>query len=138
MSTSLARPRTATVALTVVVAVAAVAALTALIALGAHALGADPAFAPLQPGAYLTFGIAGVLAAIAGWVLVVRIARRSARMLRILVPVLVVASLVPDVVLLLTGFIPGATPVGVIGLMLMHPVVAAVAVLTGRRIAPAR
>ena len=47
-------------------------------------------------------------------------------------------SLVPDVLLLATGFIPGTTVAGVVGLMVMHPIVAAAAVITGRMIAPPR
>lgn len=119
-------------------AVVASAVATTLVAFAALALGADPTFAPLQPQAFLTFATAGTLAALAGWMLVVRFVPRSARLLRVLVPVLVAVSLIPDVVLLLTGFIPGATPTGVLALMLMHPIVAAVATLTGRMIAPPR
>jgi mannitol-specific phosphotransferase system IIBC component len=52
--------------------------------------------------------------------------------------VLFVVTFIPDVVLLATGFLPGATPGAVIALMLMHPVVAGAAVLVGQRIAPAR
>lgn len=126
------------VALTVLAAVAASAIATTLIALVARAVGAGDAFPPLQPAVYLTFAAAGTLAALGGWALVVRLVPRSARVLRVLVPVLVVLSLVPDVVLLITGFIPGATPGAVVALMLMHPVVAASAVVAGQRIAPAR
>lgn len=126
------------VALTVLAAVAASAIATTLIALVARAVGAGDAFPPLQPAVYLTFAAAGTLAALGGWALVVRLVPRSARVLRVLVPVLVVLSLVPDVVLLITGFIPGTTPGGVVALMLMHPVVAASAVVAGQRIAPAR
>lgn len=126
------------VALTVLAAVAASAIATTLIALVARAVGVGDAFPPLQPAVYLTFAAAGTLAALGGWALVVRLVPRSARVLRVLVPVLVVLSLVPDVVLLITGFIPGATPGAVVALMLMHPVVAASAVVAGQRIAPAR
>ena len=133
---STARPFT--VALTVLVAVVASAVGTSLIALVAHLAGVAEGFPPLQPAAYLSFAIAGTLAAIGGWVLLVRLVRRSARLLRVLVPVLVVLSLIPDAVLLATGFIPGATPGAVIALALMHPLVAAVAVVAGSRIAPAR
>jgi hypothetical protein len=124
----------------VLVALAAVASAvaTALVAFAALALGADSTFAPLQPQAYLTFAVAGTIAAIAGWVLVVRFVPRSTRLLRVLVPVLLAVSFIPDIALLLTGFIPGATATGVIGLMLMHPIVAAIATLTGRMIAPPR
>jgi len=131
-------PRALTVTLTVLAAVAASALLTTLIAFVARAAGAGDAFPPLQPQAYLTFATAGTLLAIGGWVLVVRFVARSARLLRVLVPVLVVLSFTPDVVLLLTGFIPGGTPGAVVALALMHPVVAGAAVLAGQRIAPAR
>ena len=126
-----------TLALVALAAVASAVA-TSLVALATLALGADPTFAPLQPPAFLTFAIAGTLAALAGWVLVVRFVPRSARLLRVLVPVLLAVSLIPDVALLLTGFIPGATVPGVIGLMLMHPIVAAVGTVTGRMIAAPR
>ena len=129
------RARTLALALGAVV-VAALASTAS--ALGAIALGADPSFGPLQPPVYLSFAVLGTLAALGGWLLVVRVVRRSARALGILVPGLLVLSLVPDVVLLVTGFIPGTTVAGVVGLMLMHPIVAAVAVLTGRMIAPPR
>src|SRR3546814_6810649 len=88
MSTELIRPRAATAVLLVVAAVAATAIVLSAVAFGALALGADAGFAPLQPGPYLTFGIVGVLASLAGWVLIVRSVRRSARLLRVLVPVL--------------------------------------------------
>lgn len=138
MSTELIRPRAATAVLLVVAAVAATALALTGVAFGALALGADPGFAPLQPGPYLTFGVVGVLAALAGWVLIVRFVRHSARLLRVLVPVLVALSLIPDVVLLIVGFIPGTTPIGVGALMLMHLLVAVVAVVAGQRLAPAR
>lgn len=138
MSTALIRPRAATAALLVFAAVVATAIALTAVAFGALALGADSTFTPLQPGPYLAFGIAGVLAAVAGWVLVVRFVRQSARLLRVLVPVLVLVSFIPDVLLLIGGFIPGTTAVGVVALMLMHVVVAAIAVVTGQRIAPAR
>lgn len=121
----------------VLAGVAASALATSAVAFAARAAGASPDFAPLQPQAYLTFATAGTLLAILGWVLVVRLARRPARLLRVLVPTLLVLSLVPDVVLLFMGFIPNTNPVAVFGLMLMHPIVAGVAVLVGQRIAPA-
>jgi hypothetical protein len=123
-----------------VIALAAVtvAAATTLVAAAALALGADPTFVPLQPAAYLSFAIAGVFAAIGGWVLVVRFVRPSARALAILVPVLLALTLNPDIALLILGFIPGATVTGVVALMLMHPIVAVTATLAGRAIAPPR
>jgi hypothetical protein len=129
-------PRASALALLVLAAVIAAAVATSLVALIAHALGAGEGFMPLQPQAYLTFTVAGTLAALGGWVLVVRWVRRSARVLRVLVPVALLVSWVPDVVMLATDFLPGATPVGVVALMTMHALVAGAAVLAGRRIAP--
>ncbi|HET8895885.1 MAG TPA: DUF6069 family protein [Protaetiibacter sp.] len=131
-------PRASVVALTVLAALVAVGVVTSLIAFVALTAGVGDGFPPLQPQAYLSFALAGTLIALGGWVLIVRFVRRSARLLKVLVPGLFVVTLIPDVVLLVTGFIPGATPGAVIALMLMHPVVAGAAVLAGQRIAPAR
>jgi hypothetical protein len=131
-------PRASVVVLTVLAALVAVGVVTSLIAFVALTAGVGDGFPPLQPQAYLTFALAGTLIALGGWVLIVRFVRRSARLLKVLVPVLFVVTFIPDVVLLATGFIPGATPGGVIALMLMHPVVAGAAVLAGQRVAPAR
>jgi len=136
-TTSTTAPAASRVAVLLLAAAALSAAATSIVAFGALALGAEPSFAPLQPPAYLTFAVLGTLAGVGGWVLVARRVRNSARVLRALVPALVLASLIPDVVLLLTGFIPGTSPIGVVVLALMHPIVATVAVLIGRRIAPA-
>ncbi len=133
---AVSRPRTLRALLLVLTGVAASAAATTHLAVLATLMGAG--FAPLEPLPILTFAIVGTLLAIAGWVLVVRFVKRSAPVLRVLVPALVAASLIPDVILLATGFIPGTTPLGVVALMLMHVVVAASAVAVGRRIAPPR
>lgn len=126
-----------TTALLVFAGIVASAAATTVVWFVASAFGVGAGFPPLQPPAYLTFATVGTLAGIGGWVLIARRVRSSARLLRVLVPALVVLSLVPDVILLVAPFIPGATPAAVVALMLMHPIVAAVAVLVGRRIAPA-
>lgn len=132
-----APPRGRTAVL-VLAALVVVATATTLVSLAAIALGAEPDFGPLQPAAYLPYAIIGTLAALGGWVLVVRFVARSARLLRVVVPVLVGLSLIPDIALLVTGSIPGTTTVGVVALMLMHPLVAVAAVFTGRMIAPPR
>lgn len=111
-------------------------AANSVIAFAALAAGADPAFPPLLPPVYLAFTALGLLGAYAGWRLVRRIAPRPAAALRVLVPVALVLSFVPNVVLELTRFIPTADLTGVIGLSLMHVVVAAVAVPLFQRIAP--
>ncbi|MFP3464094.1 DUF6069 family protein [Leifsonia sp. SIMBA_070] len=112
-----------------------IAAATTVVALIAQALGAGD-FPALKPAVYMSFAIAGFLAGYVGWRIVRARAARPTRALRLLVPLLLVVSLVPDVVLLVTGFIPGTTVAGVIALMLMHPIVVAVGVPLFQRIAP--
>jgi uncharacterized protein DUF6069 len=128
-----ARPRTAALALTAAVAVAIAAC--GVIAAAAVAAGAT-AFSPLLPFVFGPFAAAGVLAAYAGWRIVRRVARRPRAVLRVLVPVLLVLSFIPDIVLLITGFIPGTTTTGAVALMLMHLTVAGVAVPVAQRLAP--
>lgn len=124
-------------ALLLAAAVAVAGAANALISVVAVAAGAQ-AFAPLTPPVYLAFTVLGVLAGYLGWRLVRARAQRPARELRILVPVIVVVSLLPNVALAATAFIPGTTLTGVIALSLMHLVVVAVAVPVYQRIAPVR
>jgi hypothetical protein len=123
----------------VVVAGALVAvAANAVVAAAAVAAGADSGFAPLQLLVFAPFTILGVIAAYAGWRIVRRRAGSPAAVLRVLVPVLTVLSFVPDAVLALTGFIPGASVTGVVGLALMHLVVVGIVVPLSARIAPVR
>ncbi|TPW76796.1 DUF6069 family protein [Schumannella sp. 10F1B-5-1] len=135
-----ARPRvsTGTAVLIGALSVLAAMAASAIVAGIAVALGADPSFGPLLPPVFLAFSAAGTIAGLLGWVLIARRAAHPGRLLRVLVPVLVVLSLVPDVALLILGFIPGSSPTAVVALMLMHPIAAVSAVIGGRRIAPVR
>ncbi len=140
-ATSIPRRTTAGRAVTVLLLVAAVVvagAINTVVAFGALAAGADASFAPLMPAVYLPFTLLGVAAGYLGWRIVRARAAHPLRALRVLVPVLLLASLIPDLVLLLTGFIPGTTVVGAVGLMLMHPVTVAVAVPVFQRLAPVR
>jgi hypothetical protein len=95
-------------------------------------------FMPLQPPAYVSLTVLGVAAGLTGWLVVRRVASDAAAVLRVLVPAVLVLSFVPDV-LLGAGAIaqPGVTWPGVIGLMIMHVVVAAVAVASFARLLPA-
>lgn len=135
-----ARPRvsTGTAVLVGALSVLAAMAASAIVAGIAVALGADPSFGPLLPPVFLAFAAAGTIAGLLGWVVVARRAAHPDRVLRVLVPVLVVLSLIPDVALLILGFIPGSSPTAVVALMLMHPIAAVSAVIGGRRIAPVR
>src|SRR5688572_19527709 len=116
-----------TTVLTLVAAVAAAVAAASVIAFAAIAAGAT-AFPPLMPYVYGPFAAIGLLAAYAGWRIVRRVAPNPRAVLRVLVPVLLVLSFIPDTVLLLTGFIPGTTTAGAVALMFMHVIVVAVAV----------
>lgn len=126
-------PRTA-VLLAAAIAVAALA--NSVIAFAAVAAGASSAFAPLTPPVLLAFTAVGVLGGYVGWRIIRRLVARPARVLRVLVPVALVLSWVPDVILAIVRFIPGTTLTGVLALALMHAVVVAVAVPVYLRIAP--
>jgi len=118
------RPRT--IALLVAGAVVAGVATTA-IALTAQAVGAGD-FPALKPLVYLPFVVLGLAAATGGWAIVRARSANPVRVLRVLVPVLTALSLIPDVVLAVTGFIPGTTVTGAVALGLMHLTVVGVAV----------
>lgn len=138
--TTLTQPLTATsprrtAVLTLIGAVAVAIAATAIIATVAIAVGAT-AFAPLMPYVFGPFAALGVLAGYLGWRIVRRAVPNPRRVLRVLVPTVLVLSFIPDVVLLLTGFIPGTTTTGAVALMLMHLTVAAIVVPASQRLAP--
>ncbi|GAA2243687.1 DUF6069 family protein [Herbiconiux moechotypicola] len=125
--TTASRSRLRTVLILAAAVVAAVAVNT-LISAVAAASGAPSDYGPLTFPAFTLFTVIGVVVGWVGWSLVQRRARHPRRVLTVLVPVVVVLSLVPNVLLLAIGFIPGTTVAGVVALMLMHVVVAAVAV----------
>ncbi|MGA5763438.1 DUF6069 family protein [Nonomuraea bangladeshensis] len=106
--------------------------LNALIALAAQALGADSAVVPgLTPPAYLSLTLIGVILGATGWTIVRRFAEDPARMLSWLVPLVMVISLIPDVLIALS-----LDPVGGIALGLMHFAVLFVALAAFRRFLP--
>jgi hypothetical protein len=115
-------------ALILIAAIVVAVLLNAVVAAVAVAAGAPSDYGPLTLPAYATFTIVGVLAGWVGWLLITRRARDPRRILRALVPVVVVLSLVPDVLLMVARFIPGTTTSAAIGLMAMHLVVVLVAV----------
>jgi hypothetical protein len=107
---------------------------TSIIAAVVSGLGAG--FMPLTPALYLPFVLVGLLGAYLGWRIIRASVSRPFAVLRVLVPVVLVLSFVPDVALLIIGFIPGATPLGGIALMTMHLAVAAVAVPVAQKLLP--
>ncbi|MFF9564622.1 DUF6069 family protein [Leifsonia sp. NPDC014704] len=115
--------------------------LNAVIASVAHALSVSSAYGPLTVPAYVSMTVLGVVAGWVGWVLIRRRARNPRRALTIIVPIVVVASFVPDVLLAVLRFVPGTTSGAVLALALMHIVVAGVAIpayALASRGAPAR
>ncbi len=138
-STSAAAPtrtRALTVAGGLVAASVVAVALNAVVALIAHAAGASDDFQPLTFPAYATFTVLGILAGAAGWVLIRSRARRPGALLRLLVPIVLVVSFVPDLLVGADGSAPGASWGAVAALMVMHVVVAAVAVTAYTRLWP--
>lgn len=137
--TALASTSTTSVPRTAVLLAAAVVvagAANSVIAVSAIAAGASSTYAPLTLPVYLAFTVVGVLAGYAGWRIIRSRAAQSARVLRVVVPVALVLSWVPDVILAITQFIPGTNLTGALALGLMHAVVVAVAVPVYARVAP--
>jgi len=80
--------------------------------------------------------VVGAIAGAIGWHLVATRSRNAAGVLRVLVPTVLVLSLIPDVLLLVSGSQPGTTTAGVVALMLMHVGVAVAAVPAYRAFIP--
>jgi hypothetical protein len=139
MTTHTITARTASVPRTAVLLVAAFAVAglaNAVIALAAASAGASSSYGPLMPPVYLAFTALGIAGGYLGWRIVRRRSANPARLLRILVPVALVLSWVPDVILGVLQFIPGTTLTGAVALGLMHAVVVAVGVPVYARVAP--
>jgi hypothetical protein len=106
--------------------------LNTLIALAAQALGADTVAVPgLTPPAYLTFTVIGTVLGTLGWSIVRRNAASPRRVMSWLVPLVIVVSLIPDVLIAVSY-----GPVAGIALGLMHLAVLAVALPTFRHFLP--
>ena len=119
-----------------VVAAVVVGALgTAVIAAIAHGAGVSHSFSPLHPGAYIAFIVLGALGGAVGWQLVRSKAQRPAKLLRTLVPVVVILSFIPDIAIGVTGGFH-ATWGGVIALMAAHVAVATAAVTSFAMLLP--
>jgi hypothetical protein len=115
------------------VAAVAVNAGVAAVALG---LGASPAFLPLQFAPFAALTVLGTIAGALGWSIVRRRAARPAQVLSRLVPLVVLASFVPDVAALVTGIFVGTSALAVGALMVMHVVVTTAAVVAFRLVLP--
>jgi hypothetical protein len=135
MSTA-TRTSTGKVVLGVVAAIVAASIGNAIVSYLAQALGADPnAVEGLKPQGYVVLTAVGVVIAAFAWASIRKRAKDPARTLGKLVPIVVVVSFLADVPVF---FLPGASAVGVIALMVMHVVVAAAAVPIFHRVLPVR
>ncbi len=86
----------------------------------------------LALGEYAPATVIGILLGTLGWYLVRRFARAPRRVLRVLVPIVVALSWIPDLGILAGG----ATVANSLALMAMHAVVAAVTVPVLSRVLP--
>lgn len=125
MTTTAATP-TSAVALRYGLAALAAAAVNTAIGLTAAALDDGGIGMGLAPVAYLPATIVGFVLGVVGWTF---LAQRFPRALRVIVPGALVLTWIPDVLLLTAG----ATAANVVGLMLMHLVVATAVVTVGLR-----
>ena len=110
---------------------------TAVVAAIAHYAGVSRAFGPLKTGSYVALIVVGVVAGCVGWQLVRRRAGNPGKVLHRLVPLVVVVSFVPDLLIGATGALH-ATWGGVLARMCAHVVVAFAAVTSFSVLLPAR
>ncbi len=90
--------------------------------------GIGEGFLPLGVGPTVLFTVWGMLGAVVAFGLILRFARRPVRLFRRVALVVLLISLVPDVLMLFSGSMPGATVAGVVTLMVEHVASWAVAV----------
>jgi hypothetical protein len=108
--------------------VAAIAANALLRQIAVAALRPDERFMPLTPAMPIVFTLIGGLGAVIVFALVGRFARRPITLFRRIALVTLLVSLVPDILMLATGFNPGTTAANVAVLILMHMVAWAILV----------
>jgi hypothetical protein len=130
------RPFIASFGLAVVSAAVVASVLCLGVAAVAHAAGASPQMLALTPTVFVPFIVIGVLGGAIGWSIIRAKARDPRRVLNVLVPVVLLVSFVPDILVGVSRALPGTTWTAVIGLMVMHVVVAACAVAAFRKFLP--
>jgi len=131
-----ARRSGALVAGGLVAAIIVAVALDAADAAIAHAAGASAAFSPLKLPVYAAFTIIGILAGAAGWSYVRTHSASPRRLLRVLVPAVLLVSFLPDLIVGASGTLPGTSWGAVAALMAMHLIVGASAVTSYLRLLP--
>ena len=94
-------------------------------------------FQPLTAPVFLTWTLIGTVVGALVWRAITRRSAHPARLLRRLVPAVLVVSLVPDLLVYLDGSMPGTSATAVWALVAMHLATAAVAVPTFARFLPA-
>ena len=96
-------------------------------------LGIGEGFLPLGVGPTVFFTVVGMVGAVVVFGVILRFAQRPVRLFRRVALVVLLVSLVPDVMTLFSGSMPGTTVAGVITLMVEHVTswAVAVGVLTG-------
>ncbi len=142
MTTSAAPPTTSRrqgiVPVLLAIGAAAVAGIIGcfIIATIAKAAGAPRDFQAFRLASYALLVIVGVTIGAVGWNVVRHRSADPQRLLARLVPIVLVLTLIPDVLVGVTKGLPYTTWGGVIALMLMHVLVAAAAVVSYRRFLP--
>ena len=91
-------------------------------------LGIGEGFLPLGVGPTVFFTVVGMVGAVVVFGLMLRFAGRPVRLFRRVALAVLLISLVPDVLMLFSGSVPGTTVAGVLTLMVEHVASWAVAV----------
>ena len=91
-------------------------------------LGIGAGFQPLEVGPTVFFTVVGMVGAVVVFGLILRFVRRPVWLFRRVALAVLVVSLVPDVLMLFSGSMPGTTVAGVLTLMVEHVASWAVAV----------
>ncbi|GAB2979090.1 hypothetical protein GCM10023080_050640 [Streptomyces pseudoechinosporeus] len=115
----------------VIVVIVLSSLMNAVIAVLAHEMGAPEDFEPLKPSSYTFLTALGVVLGALGWAIVRKVSRNPEELVRWLAPAVVLISFVPDFFLLDEGEVTG-----VVALLVMHAVVAVIAVITYRKVMP--
>jgi Family of unknown function (DUF6069) len=100
--------------------------------------GASAKFTPMQPAAYIPLTIIGLIAGALGWYTITRVSAQPGRILRWLVPAVIVLSFIPDIAVGISKTLPHTTWAGVAALMVMHVVVAGAGVASYHRFLPSQ
>jgi len=98
---------------------------------------ASDEFVPLTPGPIVMWTVVGAVVGAVCWRLIVSKKADSRALLAKLVPTVLVLSFLPDLALLATDTMPGQSTAGVLALMAMHVLTAAIVATGYRRSMPA-